>query len=180
MKSKPIRNVLIIQIYIFINLLKNYISQNYKVTSVDPPYIKINENQKTQSILLITLMFDDKHEFNITEKINKEIILKNTEKPTELMLCKAQTNQGDSTKNKIVFELDQQLFWNNTLTYGRYNLSQMDDIDIQYDDTILIYLNYIILKNPIYRYELTYGDPITQVKYQFKNPIYLNYINRIV
>ena len=32
----------------------------------------------------------------------------------------------------------------------------MDNIDIQYDDTILIYLNNIILKNPIYRYELTY------------------------
>ena len=75
MKSKSIRNLLIIQIYIFVNLLKNYFSQNYKVTSVDPPSIKINENQKTQSIVLITLMFDEKHEFNLTEKINKEIIL---------------------------------------------------------------------------------------------------------
>ena len=92
MKSKPIKNVLIVQIYIFIYLLKNCFCQIYKVTSVDPPYIKIND-PKTQSIVLITLMFDESHEFNLTEKINNEIILTNTENPTQLIHCKAHNIQ---------------------------------------------------------------------------------------
>ena len=86
-----------------------------------------------------------------------------------MLKCKAlkESFQDEEDRNKIVFSLNQQLFWNKTLTYGKFSFLTMNGQAISYEkQTLLIFFNEIKFKNPIHAYELTGEESQTlQIKY---------------
>ena len=155
------------------------ITKEYTIDYIDPPHIKI-ENQGNDPIIHITLRFTDS--FTLEEKSKKYIILRNN--VNQYLTCTAleESFQDEEDGNKIVFSLNQQLFWNKTLTYGKFRFITMNGEAISYEkETLLIFFNDIKFKNPIHAYELTGEESQTlQIKYELSDEIEKDYINRIL
>ena len=177
-------NNLLLYIYVLIQFIKLNLCENYQVTDIFPQYIKI-ENKVFKSITLIT-----NFSFITTkERENKVLTIKNNDNENEIVKCFGanEVDQDEKNTNKIVFQLDPNLFLNKINTYGKYKLFSIYNIDensdeknINYEGTILIYSNYIKFKNPIHAYELTsQSNNKIKIKYKFKDEIKKEYIHKI-
>ena len=174
------KKFILIEIYILIQFYINC-QGIYKVESVDPPHIKINEKQiEDEPIIHITIIFDS--DVNITDKTNQTITLTKYDNAEDYINCSTyNVTQDIYIPNKIIFAFEQKKFFDSKKNYGKYNLSKINDINIYYNQTILIYLNNIELKNPINRYELVVDNiDVSFFKYEFKNEILKEYINKII
>ena len=175
-------------IYIFIQIFEIIYCKAYRVNSVDPPHLKISDISEGKNISYLTLMFNESISYDNKDKENKIIKLENSENPSQFIDCQAAEEelQDEFYPNKVIFILQQELFWNKSRNFGKYSLTKMRNKnetswkDINYDDTILIYLNKLALKNPVDKYELTSNvNEKIKIQYQFKSEVLKEYINRI-
>ena len=170
--------IIFIQIYLFVQIYRINCQKSYKVTNIQPANIKIVDSEQFENVIIFFAHnFTDKDNETRTEKY---IILEKVGSTDTTIRLDADKNTQDQYKQyKIVFKLNQQEFLNKTKPYGRYKLKSMNGDNLNYTSTILIYLNDLDLKNPINRYELTSGNVIVNVRYDFKEEILEEYINRI-
>jgi len=170
--------IIFIQIYLFVQIYRINCEKTYKVTNIQPANIKIVDSEQFENVIIFFAHnFTDKDDEIRTEKY---IILEKVGSTDTTIRLYADKNTQDQYKQyKIVFKLNQQEFLNKTKPYGRYKLKNMNGDNLNYISTILIYLNDLDLKNPINRYELTSGSDIVNVRYDFKEEILEEYINRI-
>ena len=146
MRPITVKNFLILYFSLLMMFLK--ITKEYTIDYIDPPHVKI-ENQGNDPIMHITLRFTNS--FTLEEKPKQYIILRNN--INQYLTCKAleESFQDEEDGNKIVFSLNQQLFWNKTLTYGKFSFLTMNGQAISYEkQTLLIFFNDIKFKNPIH------------------------------
>ena len=144
--------------------------QNLSINTVYPLTIKINK-EKLENISMSIIL-------------NQEI--ENREKARILLTYKNNTvyyesgkDQDKYNKRKIEFIINPNIFIN---LYGKYILYfKLNGETIEFNQTIFIYNNDIILKNPKDKYELTENIINTRIiKYEFQNEIFPEEINRII
>ena len=184
MKKIQKYNHLLLFIVLLIQYIKIYLcNDEYIVTDVDPPYIQIENGGESFKNLILTF----NHNFTQEERRNQILLLeKDNIGNKETINCQAAINsvQDVYKNNKIIFQLNQNLFLNKTNSYGKYKLvgiSINKEIKaIKYEkETILIILNYIKFKNPIHAYELTGENNTIRIRYQLVNEIEEDYIYKI-
>ena len=126
-------------IILFINL--NSFVGGLKITDIYPRVIQKDAYQPTTTL---SLFFNE----DIINREETEITLsRNGEKKK----IRALDEQDRNNNQKVYFEINQKEF-----EQGKYELSFKSDNDnVLYEDTILIYENEIILKNPLDRYFLS-------------------------
>jgi hypothetical protein len=142
---------------------------------VDPLIIKIN-SEKYETIPIIILL-DEKIENRAEKKIRLQSI--SQEDLNKELYSNEEKDQDPINKKKIEFKINQKDFEG---YYGKFNLSYIDENlainPIYYNQTIFIYTNDLILKNPKKKYFLT-GQGIAEVRYDFSLPIFEDEINLI-
>ena len=179
MRPIKIKNYLMLYFWLLMNILKRAFCKEFTISIVDPPHIKI-ENQGNDPIIHITLRFTDS--FKLEEKANKYVILRHNVN-NKLLNCSAleESFQDEEDEHKIIFKLNQELFWNKTLTYGKFKFLTINGDSINYEETLLIFFNDIKFKNPIHAYELTGDESKTlRIKYELSEEIEKDYINKIL
>lgn len=161
-------------ILILIELIK--ISYQLSIESIFPLNIKVNKEK--EKIVTMAIIFDENIDMGIRN--NSQIKL---EIPSfNITIYSSKKEQDSYDERKIEFILNTKNFSDH---YGNYSLIyDPDKKNITYNQTILIYENDIILKNPKNKYELTEDSPNAKtektIKYEFQYQIIPQEINKIL
>ena len=171
MKFKCGECLLLALFMFFIELIKRCCPLPSSIQMVDPLIIKINI-EKFENISLIILL-----NYTTENRSGKKLILQQVSDQTvsKEIYSKEEKDQDQINKRKIEFNFIQKDF---ERLYGKFNLSYIDGNPIYYNQTIFIYTNDLILKNPKKKYFLT-GQDRVDAKYDFSLPIILDEINNI-
>ena len=171
MKFKYGENVLLALLLLFLDLIKR--SCPFNIEIVDPLVIKIN-TEKLEIIPIIVLLnqaIDNRAE----QKIKLIKITNSTSSPfNKIIYAIEEEKQDKNNKKKIEFKFNQEDFKGE---YGKYILTYGDRFSNFFNQTIFIYANDIILKNPKNKYFLT-GQGIIEAKYDISS-IFKDEINLI-
>ena len=169
MKLKCCENLGCVLLIFFLELIKRCCTLLSSIEMVDPHVIKINP-EKPENISFIIILNDI-----IGNRTGKRAIFKsiNNSIKDKSIYSIDEDHQDQVDKKKIEFIIDEKDFKD---YYGKFHLSYNDVID--YNNTILIYTNDIILKNPKKKYFLV-GKEMPIVKYDFSLPIIFDEINKI-
>ena len=172
MKFKCGECLLLALFMFFIELIKRCCPLPSSIQMVDPLIIKINI-EKFENISLIILL-----NYTTENRSGKKLILQQVSDQTvsKEIYSKEEKDQDQINKRKIEFNFIQKDF---ERLYGKFNLSYIDGNPIYYNQTIFIYTNDLILKNPKKKYFLT-GQDRVEAKYDFSLPIILDEINNII
>ena len=156
--------------FVVIIVLININSENLSINSAYPLTIKINK-EKLEDISMSIILDQE-----IEDRKKAEISL---QYQNHTILYKAGKDQDKYNERKIEFIINPNDFINH---YGKYILYfNLSGEIIVFNQTIFIYNNDIILKNPKNKYELTETNINTRIiKYEFQNEIFFEEINRII
>jgi len=178
MKFKFCDNLLLALFLLFLELIKRCSPNDFmEVETVDPLIIKINTNtEKPDNISFISfiILFND----NIPNRTGKSIILKqvNNQSFSKQFISKVEEEQDKNLKRKIEFQINLEEFKGH---YGKYNLSYKNETGTyRHNETIFIYANDLVLKNPKKKYFFT-GSGIEEINYDLSYEIPLDEINKI-
>ena len=169
MKFKFGENLLMVLLLFLLELIKR--CSSLSINLVDPLIIKINP-EKPENISFILVLDED-----IGNRSNKKIKLEYNKTINEEFESMEEDEQDKNIKNKIEFKINLKLFEGK---YGKYRLYYLDGNIIDYNETIFIYTNDLILKNPKKKYFLTGSGLEKEIKFDFSLPIILDEINKIV
>ena len=164
MKFKFIEVWISIQLFFVINLINKSL-QEQSIKSVEPLTIKINP-ERIENISM-TIIFEEE----VTDRANTKIRLDGGPKSITYSGIKEE-NQDPNYKKKVEFLIIQKDFVNNN--YGKYRLyySINGETEKLFNQSIFIYTNDLILKNPKHKYELTGNNDIRTIKYDLTNQIF--------
>lgn len=173
MKFKYGESLLLALLLLFLELIKRCCPKK-TIIMVDPLKIKIN-TEKFENISIILLLNE-----TIDNRAGKQIKLQQLRNLSNIKaIYSTEENQDKNNKQKIEFKINLKYFEGQ---YGKYMLSYIDEDPkhpIYYNNTIFIYVNDIILKNPKKKYFLT-GNGNDTAKYDFSLQIAKDEINKIL
>ena len=172
MKFKYGENVLLALLLLFLELIKR--CYPYIIEIVDPLVIKINP--ESSEIIPIIVRLNKTIEENREDQKVKLVKVSNNSNFSKVINAIEENKQDQNDKRKIEFAFKPGDFLNE---YGKYVLTYGDSYSSNFTETILIYINDIILKNPKKKYFLTGNEQDNiEAKYDISS-IFKDEINMI-
>ena len=164
-------NVFLALLLLFLDLIKR--SCPFNIEIVDPLVVKINPEKL--EIISFMILLDKIIDNRAEQKIKLTKITNSISSPFSKVIDAIEEEKQDkNNKKKIEFKFNQKEFVGK---YGKYLLTYGDRFSNFFNQTILIYTNDIILKNPKKKYFLT-GKGIIEAKYDISS-IFKDEINLI-